>query len=614
MTEKLKKELGLLDVFCIATGAMISSGLFILPGMAFAKAGPGVVFSYLLAGLLCIPTLLSMAELSTAMPKAGGDYFYIMRGFGPLLGTVAGFSTWFSLGLKSAFALIGVGAYLSVVIRLPMNFIALAFCLFFIVLNLTGVKEAGRVQVFLVIGLLCILGAYILLALGRVNSANFSPFFPRGITPVFSTASFVFISYAGLVKITALAEEIKDPGRNIPLGMIISLAVVSILYAAAIFVTVGVMAPENLKNSLTPISDGAFIAGGNFLKAVVSLGALLSFITTANAGIMSASRYPLSMSRDNLLPRIFERVSRRFNVPYIAIIATGLFMAASILFLRLELLVKVASTVLILLYIFGNLTVILFRKSRILSYRPKFHSPAYPYMHVLGILGGFFLLVEMGSFIIFLTVIFVLLALIWYRIYAQKRASRDSALIYTLERLIAKDKGLATENLLTELKDIVIQRDEVVEDRFHKIIMESRILDIDTPIEAKELFNRVSQLLGSDLMADPAVLVKDFLEREKESSTVLRKGLAIPHIIVAGERTFKILLVRAGAGGIFPNDELVHIIFILAASSDERNLHLKALAAIAQITNTPGFDKLWLLAGSKEELRNIVLLAERQRG
>jgi len=144
--------------------------------------------------------------------------------------------------------------------------------------------------------------------------------------------------------------------------------------------------------------------------------------------------------------------------------------------------------------------------------------------------------------------------------------------------------------------------------------MESRILDIDTPIEAKELFNRVSQLLGSDLMADPAVLVKDFLEREKESSTVLRKGLAIPHIIVAGERTFKILLVRAGAGVIFPNDELVHIIFILAASSDERNLHLKALAAIAQITNTPGFDKLWLLAGSKEELRNIVLLAERKRG
>ena len=79
---------------------MISSGLFILPGLAFAKAGPAVILSYMLAGIFCLPTLLSMAELTTAMPKAGGDYFYIMRGFGPLLGTVAGFSTWFSLSLN----------------------------------------------------------------------------------------------------------------------------------------------------------------------------------------------------------------------------------------------------------------------------------------------------------------------------------------------------------------------------------------------------------------------------------------------------------------------------------------------------------------------------------
>ncbi len=614
MVEKLKKELGLLDVFCIATGAMISSGLFILPGLAFAKAGPGVVFSYLLAGVFCIPTLLSMAELSTAMPKAGGDYFYIMRGFGPLLGTVAGFSTWFSLGLKSAFALIGVGAYLNVICRLPISFIALAFCLVFIVLNLTGVKEAGRVQVFLVAGLLCILAVYILFALGRIDTANFSPFFPMGLSPVFSTASFVFISYAGLVKITALAEEIKDPGRNIPLGMVLSLVIVSVLYAATIFVTVGVMAPENLRGSLTPISDGALIAGGGFLKAVVSLGALLSFITTANAGIMSASRYPLSMSRDNLLPRIFEKISLKFHAPYVSIIATGLLMAGSILFLKLELLVKVASTVLILLYIFANLTVILFRKSRIVSYRPKFYSPAYPYMQVFGILGGFLLLVEMGSFIIFLTVIFVLLALMWYKVYAQKRASRDSALIYTLEKLVAGDKELATENLLTELKDIVVQRDAVVEDRFHKIIVESGILDIEPPLEAKDLFGKASELLSVDLGADKEVLLRDFVERERESSTVLRKGLAVPHIVVAGERTFRILLVRARAGVIFPNDEIVHIIFMLAASSDERNLHLKALAAIAQITSAPGFDKQWMSAGSKEDLRNIVLLAERKRG
>jgi len=125
MESGLKKELTLLDIFCVATGAMISSGLFILPGLAFAKAGPAVILSYLIAGVFCIPTLLSMAELTTAMPKAGGDYFYIMRGFGPLLGTVAGFSTWLSLSLKGAFALLGMGAYVSIITNIPLNIIAL---------------------------------------------------------------------------------------------------------------------------------------------------------------------------------------------------------------------------------------------------------------------------------------------------------------------------------------------------------------------------------------------------------------------------------------------------------------------------------------------------------
>ena len=162
MERGLKKELTLLGVFCVATGAMISSGLLILPGLAFAKAGPAVILSYMLAGIFCLPTLLSKAELTTAMPKAGGDYFYIMRGFGPLLGTVSGFSTWFSLSLKGVFALIGMGAYLSMVTNVPLNVIALLCCLFFIALNLMGAKEAGRFQVYLVLGLLGVLFVYIL--------------------------------------------------------------------------------------------------------------------------------------------------------------------------------------------------------------------------------------------------------------------------------------------------------------------------------------------------------------------------------------------------------------------------------------------------------------------
>lgn len=610
----LRKELGLLDIFCVATGAMISSGLFVLPGLAFAMAGPAVVFSYLLAALLCIPTLLSMAELTTAMPKAGGDYFYIMRGFGPLLGTVAGFSTWFSLSLKGAFALIGMGAYLSVITNIRLESIALLCCLFFIILNLIGIKEAGRFQISLVLGLLAVLLGYVVWGMMAVNPSHFSPFFAKGLGPMFAASSLVFISYGGLTKVVALAEETKDPGRILPLGMILSIAVTSILYASVIFVTIGVLNPEDLRESLTPISDGAGVFGGNPLKVIICIGALLAFVSTANSGIMTASRYPLGMSRDRLLPPVFQTISHKFKAPYISILFTGFFMISAILLLRLELLVKVASSILILLYIFANLTLILFRESGILSYRPKFYSPLYPYLQISGILGGGFLLIEMGTFIVFLTMIFLLLGFTWYKVYTQKRASQDSALIHVLEGLVARDKELTSDNLLTELRDIVVERDEIIEDRFHRLIEQSRVLDIEEPIKIEDFFREVSLILGEELNLPSKDLYERFLERERESSTVIRSGLAIPHIVVKGRHISKILLARAKAGVIFPQDKIVHIIFVIVGSIDERNLHLKILAAIAQVTQEPEFDKRWLEARGGEDLKNIILLAKRRRG
>jgi amino acid transporter/mannitol/fructose-specific phosphotransferase system IIA component (Ntr-type) len=613
MEGELKKRLTVLDVFCVATGAMISSGLFILPGLAFAKAGPAVIISYMIAGIFCIPTLLSMAELTTAMPKAGGDYFYIMRGFGPLLGTVAGFSTWFSLSLKGAFALIGMGAYLSIITPIPIEIIALICCVFFVALNLLGVKEAGRFQVFLVIGLLGILLIYIIWGSGTVNLGRFTPLFAKGIGSVFATASFVFISYGGLTKVAALAEETKNPGKNLPLGMFLSLIVTSVFYALVILVTIGVMNPGILGGSLTPISDGAGVFGGNVLKIVISIGAFLAFISTANSGIMTASRYPLGMSRDKLLPFKFQKLSLKFQTPYVSILLTGLFMVTVIVFLKLELLVKVASSILILLYIFANLTLILFRESKILSYKPKFRSPLYPYMQIFGILGGFFLLIEMGTFIVFLTMIFLLSGFLWYRFYAQKRTTRDSALIYVLERLVSRDKELTSDNLLTELRDIVIKRDNLTKDRFHKLIEESMVLDIEKVEEMDDFFKDISNLMAEELHSEPQDIYDKFVEREREFSTVLRRGMAIPHICMTGVKDVKALIVRSKPGVVFPNDEVVHIIFVLIGSSGERILHLKILAAIAEIMQNPDFDRNWLAAGSKDDLKNLLLLADRKR-
>ena len=547
------------------------------------------------------------------MPKAGGDYFYIMRGFGPLFGTVAGFCSWFSLSLKGALALVGMGAYLSIITHIPLNTIALFCCLFFILLNLVGVKEAVWLQVFLVLCLLTILLAYVVYGMKSVNHANFSPFFSHGLGPTFAAASFVFISYGGLTKVAALAEETKNPGRNIPLGMVLSLVVTAVVYALVIFVTIGVSNPENLKVSLVPISVGAGNVGGNTFTIVVSVAAFLAFISTANAGIMTASRYPLSMSRDKILPPVFKRISSRFRTPHVSILFTGGFMILAIVFLRLELLVKVASSIVILLFMFANLTLILFRESKIISYRPKFRSPFYPYAQILGILGGGFLLIEMGTLIVFLTTMFLLSGFVWYKLYAQKRAIQDSALIHTLERLVAKDRELASEDLLTELKDIVIERDGLARDSFHKLIEEANILDIEEALTMEDFFRIVSDILGEELSVDPLDLSTRFVTREIESSTVIRKGLAIPHTSIEGQNLVKAVLVRAKAGIIFPRDEVVHTIFVLVGSADKRITHLRILAAIAQVVQSPTFDHHWREAHNDEELRNIVLLAERMR-
>ncbi len=267
----------------------------------------------------------------------------------------------------------------------------------------------------------------------------------------------------------------------------------------------------------------------------------------------------------------------------------------------------------IILFIFANLTVIMFRESKISSYRPQFFSPLYPFMQIFGVLSGGFLLIEMGTFTVFLTMGFILLGFVWYRVYAKRRAKQDSALIHLLEKLVSKDRELTSENLLTELKDIVIQRDDLSKDKFHKLIEAAKILDIEEALDTKTFFNYIADILAKDLGLKPGYLFEKFIKREKESSTVIKKGLAIPHIIIKGEGVFEILLTRAKAGAIFPNDEVVHAMFIIVSSRDERVQHLRVLAAIAQVCQNPEFDKKWDEAKGEDGLRNIVLLAERKR-
>lgn len=608
---KMKKELGLIDIYCLASGAMISSGLFVLPGLAFAKSGPSVIVSYLLAGLIALSGVFSQAEIVSAMPKSGGTYFYVKRALGPAIGTVEGLLTWFSLSLKSTFALVGMAAFTSYFIDVDTRLVASILCIIFVAINLVGSKEASRLQVVLVAALFAALLFYVMRGFPSVEVTRYKPFAPQGWLATLTTAGFVFVSFGGLLKVASVAEEVRDPGRVIPLGMLLSLVTVSILYFLVVSVTTGVLDPEVLSRSLTPVTDGAGVFAGNSGIIVMSAAAILAFISTANAGIMAASRYPMALSRDGLLPEHMARLGMRFRTPHYSILFTALIML-SFLFLRLESFVKAASAVLILTYMMSCISLVILRESRLQNYKPVFRSPLYPWIQIAGIAGFGFMLVGMGRPAFFSSLGIVILGFFIYWFYGRIRAGREFALLHIIERITPLE--LTSRTLETELKEIIRERDEIVKDRFDHVIERAAVLDIDEHLEVDRFFSIVAGEMAERVGVTHEKFVKLMYERERESSTVINESLAIPHIIVPGENKFEVLLARCRGGVEFSETaKEVRSIFVLTGTRDERNFHLRALAGIAQIVRDPRFEDNWMKAKTTEDLRDIVLLGERKR-
>lgn len=608
---ELKKHLGFVDVFAISSGAMISSGIFILPGIAFSIVGPGVHLAYMLAGIIAAIGILSVIELSTAMPKAGGNYFFIARSMGPLAGTITGVLSWFALSLKSAFALFGLAELIYLATGLNVHIAGYILLAVFLVLNAVGVDLASRFEVVLVALLLAVLGVYTAYGWTEVESLRFAELFPRGESALLAGAAFVFVSYGGLINVSSISEEVADPKRNIPAGMISSVLCISLLYGAVLYVTVGISDPGELAESVAPLSDAAARIAGPLGFVLISFAAVLAFMTTANAGIMSASRYPVALSRDRLVPPFLGKLSGKKHTPYPALAGTGLLIAVS-LSLDLEVLVKAASSVILLNYVLAALSVFILRASRIQSYRPSFKTPLFPLPQLITLIAVGFLLSQLGLEAIEVSLAFVLLSLALYFFYGKRQMKREFALLHLIER--ASDRKLTDAKLESELVEILHSRDDVVHDRVDELFRNADFIDMEAACKRKELFElaaaRFSERTGSDTDGMLHLLEK----RESISSTALNSFLAIPHIVCDKSNDFHMLAVRNSRGIDFgPEKQNIHAVFFLAGPMKERNLHLQALSAIAQIAGAKEFEKLWLNASSEEALRHLLLLGGRRR-
>jgi len=608
----MKKNLGFFSIFCISAGAMISSGLFVLPGLAYAKAGPVVFISYFLAGCVAITTVFSLSELVTAMPKAGGDYFYVSRSFGQLFGTVSGILSWLALSLKSAFAIIGMAEIIYLAFGFPLIVSALVLTVFFAVLNLAGVQEAARFQIGLVIALFGILVLFFFTGLEHIQLSRYEPFLARGFNAVISTAGFVFVSFGGVLTTASVAGEIKNPTRNVPRGLIASTVAVTLAYVAVTLVIVGVVPGSELNSNLAPVATAGKAIGGQWMYLAVLAASLLAFVTTANGGILTASRYPIALARDGMFPRMLSAVTRKKQTPYVAIIATGILIGLSVT-MKLDLLIKAASTVILLSNIFAHLSVIVMRESKITTYLPTFRAPLYPWLQIVGIIVFLLLIIDMGITPILLSLLFVVAGVIIYFVRRSSNQLVSPAVLHLVERIT--NKKLGTRHLSDELRSIISARDNIVKDEFDRAIEESTFIEIEEEIDFTELAERLAKTLHRQLDNLTAGEIEElFIEREEDSSTAISDFVAIPHIIIEGDSHFSILLVRAGKGIRFSEKHpSVKAVFVLIGSRDLRNLHLRALAAIAQIVHHPKFEQRWLEVKGHMDLKDLFLLGERRR-
>lgn len=448
MGKQLERDLGLPAVTAISIGAMVGSGIFILPGLAMTMAGPAVVFAYFLAGVLVLPAALSKSEMATAMPEAGGTYLYIERAMGPLFGTIAGVGTWFSLTFKGALALVGGAPYLVLLFDLPVTPVALTVAALLIVLNIVGAKQTGRMQIAIVAVMLAVMVWFIVVGAPSVENARFEGFFDSGFEGILGATGFVFVSYAGVTKIASVAEEVENPDRNLPLGILGSLVITAGIYVAIVTVMVGVADEAALTNTETPMQVAASTALPTIGVAAVVVAALLALISTANAGILSSSRYPFAMSRDGLAPDIFENVSDRFETPVNAITITGGVLLLLIAFVPIDDIAKLASAFKILVFILINVALIAFRQGSIEAYNPSFESPLYPVPQLVGIVGGVVLLRYIGFVPLVGAVVITVGSMVWYYVfvYRQGGVAREGAMTDALRRSVGRDVVEQTES------------------------------------------------------------------------------------------------------------------------------------------------------------------------
>ena len=465
VSESLERSLGLYGLIAISLSATLGSTLFVIPALGAdvlaeqGGTGAGLWLAFIVAGVVVLPSALSKAELGTAMPSSGGSYVYIRQTYGAWMGMISGLGLWASFGLKSAFALIGFSAYIYA-IQEPLGFeftetiskvIAIFLLSLIVIVNIMGVKSIKKIQIPVVgISILFIVALTALAAAdpsfdwGKpVDAEAFSQdglFSRNGMTNLGTASAFVFLSFAGVTKIAAVAGEIKSPSENLPKSMIWTLVLATAIYVLVSYFLLGMLEPSELgigtdKPDKAPIHTFAVKVGGTNLGLLAAAVAIISMAGMALSGVLGSSRFIFAMSRDNLIPQVFEELNPKYETPHYAIVITGAAMAIAILTIPVGDVAKLASGFKIMIFMLINSTVIVLRwlPDGETWYTPSFKSPMFPAMQLFGVISGLILLLLMGTSALIGASAAVGIGTMIYLSYGRKRA-RESPTPWSIIR------------------------------------------------------------------------------------------------------------------------------------------------------------------------------------
>ena len=409
----LKRALGALDLTLLGIGAIVGAGIFVLTGVAAAKyAGPAIVVSFMVSGFACAMAALCYAEFAAMIPVAGSAYSYAYATMGELVGWIIGWDLVLEYAVGAAAVAVGWSGYLTVIlhglgIHLPsalthapgsvpgaiINLPALLIVLVITYVLIIGISESARLNSIIVGIKLSVIAAVIVIGAFYVEPKNWSPFAPMGWTGVMKGAAVIFFAYIGFDAVSTAAEEVVEPNRDLPRGILGSLFVCTLLYILVAGVLTG-MVPAHQIDVNAPLASAFVLRGMHALSGIISLGAVAGLTSVLLVLMLGQSRVFFAVSRDGLLPPAFSKIHPKYRTPYIPTTLTGIAVGITAALLPIQEIAELTNIGTLFAFVLVCAGVWILRRVEPELHRP-FRTPLVPLVPILGVVFCFYLMASL---------------------------------------------------------------------------------------------------------------------------------------------------------------------------------------------------------------------------